>query len=49
MWSFGSYRQQLTDAVNYRNLPGTSTTIRLTSGTDVQNVTIDASQEASCG
>jgi hypothetical protein len=45
-WSFGSHRQQLTDAVNYRNLPGTTTTIRLTSGTEVQNVTIDASQAA---
>ena len=22
VWSFGSYRQRLTDAVNYRNLPG---------------------------
>ena len=32
MWSFGSHRQQLTDAVNYRNLPGTATEIRLTSG-----------------
>lgn len=44
VWSFGSYRQRLTDAVNYRNLPGVATTIRLTSGTDVQNVTIDPSQ-----
>ena len=44
LWSFGSYQQRLTDAVNYRNLPGTSTTIRLTSGTDVQNVTIDAQE-----
>ena len=32
--------QQLTDAVNYRNLPGASTTIRLTSGADVQNITV---------
>jgi hypothetical protein len=44
LWSFGSHRQLLTDAVNYRNLPGTSTTIRLTSGTEVQSVTVDAAQ-----
>ena len=44
LWSFGSHQQRLTDAVNYRNLPGTHTTIRLTSGTDVRKVTIDASQ-----
>ncbi len=42
VWSFGSHRQQLTDAVNYRNLPGTSTTIRLTSGTEVATVTVDS-------
>lgn len=44
MWAFGGHRQQLTDAVNYRNLPGASTTLRLTSGTEVQSVTIDPSQ-----
>jgi hypothetical protein len=44
MWAFGGHRQLLTDAVNYRNLPGASTTLRLTSGTEVQSVTIDASQ-----
>jgi hypothetical protein len=44
LWSFGSYRQQLTDAVNYANLPSATTTIRLTSGTEVQTVTIDAAQ-----
>jgi hypothetical protein len=46
VWSFGSHRQQLTDAVNYRNLPGASTTIRLTSGTEVQNVRLSASDSA---
>src|SRR5688572_23623402 len=46
MWSFGSHRQQLTDAVNYRNLTGTATVIRLTAGTDAKTVTIDASQGA---
>lgn len=44
VWSFGSYRQLLTDAVNYRNIPGTSTTIRLTSGTLVQTITLEAGQ-----
>ena len=44
VWSFGSYRQRLTDAVNYRNLPGVSTTIRLTSGAEAKTVTIDAAQ-----
>lgn len=42
VWSFGNHRQRLTDAVNYRNLPGSATTIRLTSGTDVQQVTLSA-------
>lgn len=31
MWHFGSYQQRLTDAVNFRNLDGESTMIRLTS------------------
>ena len=46
LWSFGSYQQLLTDAVNYHNLSGATTTIRLTSGVDVQTVTLDASQAA---
>ena len=46
LWSFGSYRQQLTDAVNYRGLPSADTTIRLTSGTEVQTLTIGAAQAA---
>ena len=44
VWSFGDHQQRLTDAVNYRNLPGLSTTLRLTSGADVQTVTIEAGQ-----
>lgn len=44
LWSFGSHTQRLTDAVNYRNLPGSQTTIRLTSAADVQTVTINGSQ-----
>lgn len=46
VWSFGSHRQPLTDAVNYRSLPGERTTLRLTSGADVRAVTIEASQQA---
>lgn len=44
VWSFGNHRQQLTDAVNYRNVTGAATTVRLTSGTDAYTVIIDASQ-----
>ena len=43
LWTFGRHRQRLTDAVNYRNLPGSSTTIRLTSGADAQSITLDGS------
>lgn len=46
VWAFGGHQQRLTDAVNYRNLPGTPTTIRLTSGTEVQTVAIEPSQAA---
>ena len=46
LWSFGNYRQQLTDAVNYRNLPSATTTLRLTSGTEVQTLTIDKAEAA---
>jgi hypothetical protein len=46
LWSFGNYQQLLTDAVNYHNLSGTKTTIRLTSGVDVHTATVDASQPA---
>jgi hypothetical protein len=46
VWSFGTHAQPLTDAVNYRNIPGSTTTIRLTSGADVQTVTIDTSHAA---
>lgn len=46
VWRFGSHRQRLTDAVNYRNISGASTTLRLTSGTEVVRVTVEASQAA---
>lgn len=39
VWSFGSYRQKLTDAVNFRNSAHAPTTIRLTCGTDVRSYT----------
>jgi hypothetical protein len=44
VWSFGEYRQRLTDAVNFRNTAGAATTIRLTSGTDVRSYTVAAGE-----
>lgn len=44
MWSFGGYSQRLTDAVNFRS--ESSTTIRLTSGTDVRSFTVPAGEAA---
>jgi hypothetical protein len=46
VWSFGTYRQRLTDAVNFHNLDGTSTTIRLTSAVDVRTITVAAGENA---
>ena len=40
VWSFGDYKQRLTDAVNYTNGKGKATTIRLTCGTDVRTYTV---------
>ena len=37
-WSFGSYRQRLTDAVNYRSTG--ATTVRLTSATEARTFTV---------
>jgi hypothetical protein len=45
-WSFGSHRQQLTDAVNYHNAAAAATAVRLTSGTEVVTVSIGAGQAA---
>jgi hypothetical protein len=39
VWTFGNYKQRLTDAVNYRNALGTPTTIRLTNATDAVTFT----------
>lgn len=41
VWSFGSYSQKLTDAVNFSN-GGTATTIRLTSGPESRSFTVTA-------
>ena len=40
VWSFGSYRQKLTDAVNFTSVDRTPTTIRVTCGTDVSNYAV---------
>ena len=40
LWSFGDYRQRLTDAVNFTNASREATTIRLTSGTDSRSYTV---------
>jgi hypothetical protein len=44
VWSFGAYSQRLTDAVNFRSEE--STTIRLTSGTDVRSFRVPAGRSA---
>lgn len=44
LWSFGSYQQRLTDAVNYSSTESVS--IRLTSGTDVRTFNANAGETA---
>jgi hypothetical protein len=44
VWSFGDYRQRLTDAVNFLNVDRAATTIRLTSGTDVRSFSVTPGQ-----
>ena len=44
VWTFGGYRQRLTDAVNYGNIDQASTTIRLTSAVDAMTFTPSASE-----
>ena len=46
VWSFGGYRQRLTDAVNYHNAAGAATTLRLTSGTEVSKISVAADESA---
>lgn len=43
-WHFGSYSQRLTDAVNFRNVGGASTTIRLTSAADARSFQVGAGE-----
>jgi hypothetical protein len=44
VWSFGDYRQKLTDAVNFMNVNREATTIRLTCGTDSRSYTVGAGE-----
>lgn len=46
VWQFGDYRQPLTDAVNFQNVAGSATTLRLTSGTEAHSLTIKAGESA---
>lgn len=39
VWAFGSYKQKLTDAVDFHNTSGAATTIRLTSAVEAQSFT----------
>jgi hypothetical protein len=45
VWSFGNYRQRLTDAVNFRNIGSTSTTVRLTSAVEARSFTANAGED----
>ena len=44
VWSFGSHKQRLTDAVNFNNLVGDSTVIRLTGATDARTYRLSAGE-----
>ena len=44
LWAFGSYKQRLTDAVNFKNTAGSATTIRLTSAADARSFTAPAGE-----
>jgi hypothetical protein len=46
VWAFGDYRQRLTDAVNFSNVGGTATTIRLTSALEARSFTAAPGQAA---
>lgn len=45
VWSFGTYRQRLTDAVNYTNSAGSATSIRLTSATEARTYKVAAGEQ----
>ena len=42
VWSFGQYKQRLTDAVNFSGNGGAATTIRLTNADDARSFTVPA-------
>ena len=44
LWTFGNYRQRLTDAVNFRNESGASTTLRLTSSIEASSFKVSAGE-----
>lgn len=44
IWAFGNYKQRLTDAVNFKNAVGSSTTIRLTSADNARSYTARAGE-----
>jgi hypothetical protein len=46
VWKFGSYKQTLTDAVNYQNAHGAGAAIRLTSATDARTFNVGAGEAA---
>jgi hypothetical protein len=46
LWAFGDYRQPLTDAVNFKNVDGARTKIRLTNAAEVRTITIPQSDAA---
>ena len=45
VWSFGNYKQRLTDAVNYSSAVGAQTTIRMTSSRDARTVVFSNSEQ----
>jgi len=46
VWTFGTYQQRLTDAVNFSNTGSVATTIRLTSAADARTFTAPAGEAA---
>jgi hypothetical protein len=46
VWTFGNYRQRLTDAVNFSNVGSVATTIRLTSAVEARAFTAPAGETA---
>jgi hypothetical protein len=46
VWTFGSHRQRVTDAINFTTPGATATTIRLTSATEARSFTVPAGEAA---